>query len=186
MHDYLGCIKRRRRKRRPAAEVPRRRGPGREHDRGLRLRPGLLPRRARLVRQALDLRGIAPHAAAGPLARRDQARQRQPATSSRTSTSPRPSSTRPACAVPAEMQGRSLRAAARRARRRPTGGRASTITTTSTPARTTSARTTASSPTATSWCTSTARRRLLGAVRPAEGPARDEERLRPARIQGAG
>ena len=50
---------------------------GPEHHRGLLLRPGLLPGRARLVRQAVDLRRIAARPASGPLARRGQAGERQ-------------------------------------------------------------------------------------------------------------
>ena len=68
MHDYLGCVK--------AVDESVGRllkflddeEAGRQHDRRLCLGPGLLPGRARLVRQALDFRGIAAHAAAGPLA----------------------------------------------------------------------------------------------------------------------
>ena len=85
------------RERRAAAQVPRRRRAGRRHDRRLLVRPGLLPRRTRLVRQALDLRGIAAHAAPGALAGRRQAREQRPRASSPTSTSPRRSSMRPAC-----------------------------------------------------------------------------------------
>ena len=70
MHDYLGCIKSVDESVGRAAEVPRRRRAGREHARRVRVGPGLLPRRARLVRQALDLRGVAPHAAARALAGR--------------------------------------------------------------------------------------------------------------------
>ena len=58
------------------ARLPRRSGPRREHHRHLLLRPGLLPRRARLVRQTLDVRGVLPDALPRPLARRDQARLR--------------------------------------------------------------------------------------------------------------
>ena len=76
MHDYLGCIKAVDESVGRLLDVPRRRRAGREHDRRLRVRPGLLPGRARLVRQALDLRGIAAHAAPGPLAGRGQAGQR--------------------------------------------------------------------------------------------------------------
>ena len=73
MHDYLGCIK--------AVDESVGRllkylddeGSGEQHDRRLLVRPGLLSRRARLVRQALDFRGIAAHAAACPLAGRDEA-----------------------------------------------------------------------------------------------------------------
>ena len=80
MHDYLGCVK--------AVDE----GVGRvlkflddegladEHDRRLLGRPGVLPRRARLVRQALDLRGVAPHPAARPLAGRGEAGQGRRAT----------------------------------------------------------------------------------------------------------
>jgi hypothetical protein len=43
-------------------------GAGREHRGGVHLGPGLLPGRSRLVRQAVDVRGVAAHAAAGALA----------------------------------------------------------------------------------------------------------------------
>ena len=111
----------RRRGRRPRPQVPRRRGAGREHDRRLLGRPGVLPRRARLVRQAVDLRGVAPRPAARALAGRGEAGDGERASSSRTSTSPRRSSTPPACPSPP-----TCRAAASsrcsRARPRPTGG----------------------------------------------------------------
>ena len=86
-----------RRRRRPDLEVPRRRRPGRQHDRRLLVRPGVLPRRARLVRQAVDLRGVAEDAAAGPLAGRRASPDHRAGGWSPTSTSPRPSSTPPAC-----------------------------------------------------------------------------------------
>ena len=60
-----------------------------EHHRHLHLRPGLLPRRPRLVRQALHVRGVAAHAVPDALPRRHQARHRQSATWSSTSTSRR-------------------------------------------------------------------------------------------------
>ncbi len=133
MKDYLRCIAAVDDNVGRVLEVPRRDRPGRQHGRHLHLRPGLLPGRARLVRQAVDVRGIAAHAAAGPLAGRRQAGQRRTRTSSRTSTSPRPSSTSPAWRCPP-----TCRAAAWcrcwRARRRTTGARRSTTTTTSFPA----------------------------------------------------
>ncbi len=61
------------RERRPGAQVSGRRRPGRQHDRGVHGRSGLLSRRARLVRQAVDFRRIAADAAFGSLAGRDQA-----------------------------------------------------------------------------------------------------------------
>ena len=42
-----------------------------EHGRHLHVRPGLVSRRARLVRQAVDVRRVVPHAAPRPLARQD-------------------------------------------------------------------------------------------------------------------
>ena len=65
------------RERRPVAQVPRRRRACRRHDRRLLGRPGLLSRRTRLVRQALDLRGIAAGTPAGALAGRRQTRKRE-------------------------------------------------------------------------------------------------------------
>jgi hypothetical protein len=99
MHDYLGTS-RRWTKTWAAARLPRRRRPRRQHARRPLLRPGLLPRRARLVRQALDLRGIAHHAADRPLARRHQARQPCARRWSPSSIFPKPSSKPPACPCP--------------------------------------------------------------------------------------
>ena len=76
MQGLPALRRRRRRQRRPRARLPRRDRPGREHGRHLLLRPGLLPRRARLVRQALDVRGVAAHAAARALAGRKSSRGR--------------------------------------------------------------------------------------------------------------
>ena len=77
MHDYLGCIK--------AVDESVGRLLKYLDDEGLAdntivvycVRPGILPGRARLVRQALDLRRVAADAAVGSLAGRDQAGQRE-------------------------------------------------------------------------------------------------------------
>ena len=107
MHDYLGCVKAVDESVGRLLEYLDDEGLGREHHRGLLLRPGLLPRRTRLVRQALDLRGIAPHAAAGPLARGDKARRRIKGIVSNIDFAETflEAAGRP---VPADMQGRSL------------------------------------------------------------------------------
>ena len=63
LHGGLPRVRRvRRRQRRSADLVARRPGRARRHDRHLLLRPGLLPRRPRLVRQALHVRGVDPDA----------------------------------------------------------------------------------------------------------------------------
>ena len=155
MHDYLGCVKAVDESVGRLLEVPRRRRAGRQHDRRLLVRPGLLPRRARLVRQALDLRGIAAHAAAGPLAGRRPSRAASTREHRLEPRLRRDVSRGRRRADPRRHAGPQPGAAAARARRRPTGGRASITSTTSTRRRTTSGRTTASSPTATSSSTST-------------------------------
>ena len=112
MHDYLGCVK--------AVDESVGRVLNYLDDEGLAentivvycVRPGLLPRRARLVRQALDLRGVAADAAARPLARRDEAGQRRTRTSSRNLDFAETFLDAAGVPVPADMQGRSLRAAA--------------------------------------------------------------------------
>ena len=69
--------------------------PERRHGRRLHLRPGLLPRRPRLVRQALHVRGVAPDAVARALPARDAARLGLRRARRSTSTSPRRCSTWP-------------------------------------------------------------------------------------------
>ena len=76
-----------------------------EHDRHLHQRPGLLSRRPRAVRQALHVRGVAPHAVPRPLAGGDQGRARAATRWRSTSTSRRPSSTPPACRRPPTCRG---------------------------------------------------------------------------------
>ena len=122
MHDYLGCVKAVDESVGRVLEFLEEEGLAENTHRRLRLRPGLLSRRARLVRQALDLRGVAAHAAAGPLAGRDQAGQREHATWSRTSISPRRFSKRPACRFPPRCRAAASSAFCA-ARRRPTGAR---------------------------------------------------------------
>ena len=105
MHDYLGCVK--------AVDESVGRLLDYLDEEGLAentivvycVGPGLLPRRARLVRQAVDLRGVAADAAARALAGRDEAGQRRTRTSSATSTSPRRSSRPPGVAGPGRHAG---------------------------------------------------------------------------------
>ena len=66
-----------RRERRAPARLPRQGGPRPGHHRGLHLRPGLLPRRPRLVRQAIHVRGIPPHALHRPLSEGHQGQRGQ-------------------------------------------------------------------------------------------------------------
>ena len=71
VHPRLSRLRRLdRRQRRPAAGLPRQERPGENTIVIYTSRPGLLPRRPRLVRQALHVRGIAAHAVPGPLAGR--------------------------------------------------------------------------------------------------------------------
>ena len=77
LHQGLSALHTERgRQRRPRARLPGCRRPGVEHHRDLHVRPGLLPGRPRLVRQAPDVRGIAAHAVPDALSRRHQGRAR--------------------------------------------------------------------------------------------------------------
>ena len=66
-----------RRQHRPSAPHARRRGAGGEYGRDLRLGSGLLPRRARILRQADHVRGTAAHALRDPLPEGDSGRNPQ-------------------------------------------------------------------------------------------------------------
>ena len=66
-----------RRQHRPSAPHARRRGAGGEYGRDLRLGSGLLPRRARILRQANHVRGTAAHALRDPLPEGDSGRDPQ-------------------------------------------------------------------------------------------------------------
>ncbi len=156
MEDYLACV----------ASVDdnvgrlvgwlRDRWRPRRHRAALRLRPGLLPRRPRLVRQAVHVRGVDPDAVPRVVPACGPTRGRRIPASSATSTSPRPCSRRPASRPTHGCRG---------ARSGPTSptpatpNRPTTASTTgtgcTTTAATTSARTTASAPTGTASSTST-------------------------------
>ena len=107
------------------------------------VRPGLLPGRARLVRQALDLRGIAADAAPGPLAGRGEARQREPPSLVSNIDFAETFLDAAGAAGPRRDAGPQPRPAARGREPRATGEGASTTNITNTRSRTTSARTTA-------------------------------------------
>ena len=89
MKDYLRCVASVDDSVGQAARLSRRQRAGEEYDRGLHERPGLLPGRARLVRQAIHVRRVAAHAAGGSLAGRDCSRAASRTGSSRTSISRR-------------------------------------------------------------------------------------------------
>ena len=97
-----------RRQRRPARRVAARPRRPRRHRAPLRLGPGLLPRRPRLVRQAVHVRGVDPDAVPRVVPARGRRRARRIPASSATSTSPRPCSRRPAYPPHPRMQGRSF------------------------------------------------------------------------------
>ena len=157
VHGGLPGLRRLRgRQRRSARRLAARPRRPRRHRAPLRLRPGLLPRRPRLVRQAVHVRGVDPDAVPRVVPARGPRRGRRIPASSATSTSPRPCSRRPACPLTRGCRG---------ARSGPTSPgpatptRPTTASTTgtgcTTTAATTSARTTASAPTGTASSTST-------------------------------
>ena len=114
---------------------------GRRHGRHLHLGPGLLPRRPRLVRQALHVRGVAAHAVPRALpaggARRARLSTSIVAQRRLRADVPRPRRRR---ACPATMQGRCCAAAARRAAARLAPSRCTTATGCTTTASTASGR----------------------------------------------
>ena len=145
-----------RRQRRPARRVAARPRRPRRHRAPLRLGPGLLPRRPRLVRQAVHVRGVDPDAVPRVVPARGRRRARRIPASSATSTSPRPCSRRRAS--PPTRGCRAARSGPTSPEpatptRRTTG--CTTATGCTTTAATTSARTTGSAPTGTASSTST-------------------------------
>ena len=97
-----------RRQRRPRHRLAARAGRPRRHDRRLLLRPGLLPRRPRLVRQAVHVRGVDPDAVRPVLPAGRRGRARRSTGSSPTSTSRATLLDAAGVDVPARMQGRSF------------------------------------------------------------------------------
>ena len=91
-----------RRERRPGHRLAARARRLRRHPADVRLRPGLLPRRPRLVRQAVHVRGVAADAVRCSATRAGRRRRRASTASSPTSTWPRRSSTPRRRAAPAD------------------------------------------------------------------------------------